>query len=76
MVGEEKIGMTLKDCFEYLYNMKAEKQAAVDVCSFDVSRRGSPFGGEPAVRTEVNVRVKKLRSKGRRAGIEIKWALV
>ena len=61
---------------EDLLDWKAEEQAAVDVCGFDVSRRGNPFGGEPAVRTEVNMRVKKLRSKGRRAEIEIKWALV
>ena len=51
-----------KEYFEDLYNIDTQEQVAVHICGFDGARRGSYFGGEPIRRTEVEVRMGKLKN--------------
>ena len=45
-----------------LYNIDAQEQDAVHWCDFDGVRGGNYFGGEPIRRTEVELRLWKLRN--------------
>ena len=53
--------------YEDLYNIVTQEQVKVHMCGFDGVRRGNYFGGEPIRRTEVKVRVGKLKD-GKAAG--------
>ena len=53
--------------YEDLYNIDTQEQVAVYLCGFDGVRRGNYFGGEPIRRTEVELRVGKLKN-GKVAG--------
>ena len=56
-----------KEYFEDLYNIDTEEQVAVHSCGFDGIRRDNYFGREPIGRSEVEVRVGKLKN-GKGAG--------
>ena len=63
MVHEEvEIRRIWKRYFDYLYNKDTQEHVAVHMCGFDGVWRGNHFGGDPIVRTEVEVRVGKLRN--------------
>ena len=53
--------------YENLYNIDTQEQVAVNMCGFDGVPRGNYFRGEPIRRTEVEVRVGKLKN-GKAAG--------
>ena len=50
-----------KTCFEDLYNIDTQEQLAVHICGFDEVRTASYLGGEPTRRTEIEVKVEKLK---------------
>ena len=47
--------------FEDLYNIDTQEQIAVHMCDCDEARRCNYFAGEPIKRTDVDVRVGRLR---------------
>ena len=50
-----------------MYNIDTKEKVAVHMCGFDGIQRDNYFGGEPIRRTEVEVRVGKLKN-GKAAG--------
>ena len=54
--------MTWKEYFEDLYNLDTQEQVPVHMCVIYGFRRGNYFGGEPIRRTEVEVRLGKLKN--------------
>ena len=52
-----------------MYNIGTQEEVAVHMSGFDEVWRGNYFGGEPIRRTEVEVRVGKLK-KGKAAGMD------
>ena len=65
--GENEVIKIWREYFEDLYNIDTRKQVAVHICGFDMIWRGNYFGGDPIERTEVEVRVGKLKN-GKAAG--------
>ena len=59
---EDEVRRIWKDCFEDLYDIGTQEQVVVHMCGFDIVQRSNYFGGEPIRRTEVGVRVGKLRN--------------
>ena len=51
-----------KEYYEDLYNIDTEERVAVHMRRLYGVRRGNYFGGEPVRRTEVEVRVGKLKN--------------
>ena len=66
-MGDDKVRRIWKKYFEDLYNVDTQEQVAVHMCGFDAIRRGKYFGEEPIRKTEVEVRVGKLKN-GKGAG--------
>ena len=64
---EVEVRRILKKYYEDLYNIYTQEQVAVHMCGFDRVRRGNYFGRESIRRTEVDVRVRKLKN-GKAAG--------
>ena len=64
---EIELGRLWKEYFEDLYNIDSQEQVSAHMCGFDGVLRGNYFGGEPIRRTEVEVRVVKLKN-GKAAG--------
>ena len=64
---EVEVRRICKKYFGDLYNIDTQEQVVVHVCGFDTVQRGNYFGGEPIRRTEVEVRVGKLKN-GKAAG--------
>ena len=60
--GKNEVQRIWKEYFEYLYNINTQKQAAVHMCGFDGIWTDNYFRGEPTGRTEVEVRVGKLKN--------------
>ena len=52
---------------EDLYNIYTQEQVALHICDFDGIRRDNYFGEEPIRRTEVEVKMGKLKN-GKAAG--------
>ena len=52
-----------KEHYEDLYNIDTKEHVAVHVCGFNGVWRSNYFGGEPIKRTEVEVRVGKLKNE-------------
>ena len=46
---------------ENYYNIDTQEQVAVYMCGFDSFKKGNYFGGKEIRRTEVKVRLRKLR---------------
>ena len=67
--GEDNVQKAWKENFENLYSGDTEEEVAFN--GFDGARRGSYFGGEPIRRTEVEVRVKRLKNGKVRSKDEI-----
>ena len=65
--GEDDVGNIWKKYFEDLYNRDTQEQVAVHMYGFDGIHRGNYFGGDPIGRSEVEVRVGKLKN-GKAAG--------
>ena len=59
---EKEEQRTWEDYFENLYNTNTQEQITVHICGFSSVRRSNHFGREPVRRTEVDVRVGKLRN--------------
>ena len=51
-----------KEHYEDLYNIDIQEQVAVHLCGFYGVRRGNYFGGVPIRRTDVELRVGKLKN--------------
>ena len=51
-----------KEYVEDICNIDSQEQVEVHVCKFDWVQRGNCFGGEKIRRTEVEVRVRKLKN--------------
>ena len=58
----------MKEYFEDLYNVDTQEQLPVNMYDFDGIQRGNYFGAGPIKRTEVKVRVEKLKN-GKAAGM-------
>ena len=56
--GEDEVRKIWKEYFKDLYSI----EVAVHMCGFDGIRRGNYFRREPIGRTEVEVRVSKLKN--------------
>ena len=52
-----------KQYYGDLYNIDTQVQVEVHICCFGGVRRGSYFGGKPIRRTEVELRVGKLKNE-------------
>ena len=59
---EDEVRRIWKEYFEYLDNIDSQEQVAVQMCGFSGIWRGNYFGGESIGRTEVEVRVGKLKN--------------
>ena len=64
---EVEVRMIWKEYFEDLYNIDAQKQVSVHVRGFDGIRRENYLERESIMRTEVEVRMGKLKN-GKAAG--------
>ena len=62
-----------KEYFEHLFNTDSHEQVAIHMCDFDGVRRCNYFGGEPTRRTEVEVRVGKLKNGKAAAKDDKRW---
>ena len=51
-----------RNIFEVMYYIDTQEQGAVHMCGIDGIRRCNYFGGEPIGRSEVEVRVGKLKN--------------
>ena len=60
-----------KEYFEDLYNIDSQGQVAVHMCGFDGIQRDNYFEGDPIGRSEVEVRVGKLKNGKVAGGDEI-----
>ena len=65
-LGEVEVRSILKEYFENLYYMNTQEQVEVHICGYDGTRKGN-FLEEPIMRTEVEVKVGKLKN-GKAAG--------
>ena len=52
-----------KEYFEDLYNIYYQEQVAVLKCGFDSVWKGNCFGGQLIRRTEIEVRVRKIKNR-------------
>ena len=52
-----------EEYFEDLYNIDTQEDVTVHMCGFDGIRRGNYFGGESIGRTEVELRMGKLKNR-------------
>ena len=62
-LGEDQVRRIWKKYFGDLYNLDTLEQVVVHMFGFDGIRRGNYFGGDPIGKTEVEVRVGKLKNK-------------
>ena len=62
VLEEAEVRRVWKEYYEDLYNIDTQEQVAFHMCSFDRVWRVNYFGGEPIRRTEVEVRVRKLKN--------------
>ena len=67
VLEEAEVQKIWKEYYENLYNINIQEQVAVHLCGFDGVCRGNYFRGKTIRRTEVEVRVGKLRN-GNAAG--------
>ena len=51
-----------KKYFKDLYKIDTREQVAVNMCGFGGVQRGNNFGGLPIRRTEVKLKLKKLKN--------------
>ena len=56
-----------KEYYENMYNIDTQEQVTVPMCGFGGASRGNYFGGQPIRKTEVEVRVGKIKN-GKAAG--------
>ena len=61
--GEDEVRKIWKEYFEDLYNIDTHKEVTVHTCGFDGIQRGNYFRREPLRRSEVEVRVGKLKNR-------------
>ena len=66
-MGESEMRRIWKEYFQDIYNIDNQEQVAVHMCRFHGNQINNYFGGEPIRRTEVEVRVGKLKN-GKAAG--------
>ena len=59
---EVEVRRIWKEYFDDLYKIDNQEQVAVHVCNFDGVRRGNYFGLDPFRKTEVEVKVGKLKN--------------
>ena len=64
VLGEDEVQRIWKDYFEDLYNVDTQEQGTVHMCGFDGVQRSNYFRGEMIKRTEVGVRMRKLKNGG------------
>ena len=64
--GEDEVRKIWMDNFEDLYSMDTQEDVAIHMCGFHWIRRGNYLGGEPIRRSEVELRVGKLKNIDRR----------
>ena len=62
VLEETEVRRIWKEYFEDPYNIDTQEHVAVHMCGFDGVRRGKHLGGEPIRRTEIEVRVGKLKN--------------
>ena len=62
VIGNPKVRRMWKEYFKDQYNIDTQEQVTVNLAGFDGARRGNYFRGEPIRRTEVEVRVGKLKN--------------
>ena len=60
--GEDEVRKVWREYFENLYNIDIQEEVSVHMYGFDGIRRGNYFGGEPIGRSEVEVKVDKLKN--------------
>ena len=61
-MGENETRRTWKDYFEDQYNRDTHEQVDPNIGGFGGVQRGAYFGGDPVRRTEMVVRVGKLKN--------------
>ena len=62
VIGNPKVRRMWKEYFKDQYNIDTQEQVTVNLAGSDGARRGNYFRGEPIRRTEVEVRVGKLKN--------------
>ena len=60
---EGEVRKIWKEYFENLYNIDTQEKIAVHMCSFDGILKGNYFRGRQIRRTEIEVRVRKLKNE-------------
>ena len=63
ILEKDEVRRIWKEYYEELYNIDIQEHVAVHMCCFDEVRRGNYIGGEPIMRTEVKVRVGKVKNR-------------
>ena len=66
-LGGAEVRRIRKGYFEELYNIETQEKVSVHICGFEGIQRGNYFGGEQIRRTEVKIRLRKLKN-GKVAG--------
>ena len=66
-LGQDDVRRIWKEDLEDLYNIYTQEQNLVHMFAFDNIQRGNCFEGKPIRKTEVEMRVRKLKS-GKAAG--------